>query len=75
MDDYEFQVGCSVCSVNITNRDLGAIVNGYPGDPLDLRPFDKCFSIVKILNTWIVVGFMPMTGNAILDVRSPIMCT
>ena len=55
-DDYEFQVGRSVCSVNIPNRNLGAIVNGSPGDHLDLRPFDKCFTIAKILNTWIVVG-------------------
>ena len=39
--DYEFKAGRSVCIVNTTNRDLGPIVNGYPGDPVDMRPFDK----------------------------------
>jgi len=53
--------------VNIGNRDLGHIVNGFPGDPLAMRPFDKCFTTVKIVNTWIVVGFLPMTGNAAND--------
>jgi len=66
-DDYEFSVGRSACSVNLGNRDLGHIINGFPGDPLNLRPFDKCFCTVKIINTWIVVGFLPMTGNAALD--------
>ena len=66
-DDYEFSVGRSVCSVNIGNRDLGHIVNGFPGDPLAMRPFDKCFTMVEIVNTWIVVGFLPMTGNAAND--------
>ena len=66
-DVYEFLVGRSACSVTIGNRDLGNIVNGFPGDPLEKRPFDKCFTKIKIINTWIVVGFLPMTGNAALD--------
>lgn len=49
------------------SRDLGNIVNGYPGDPVHLRPFDFCFTKEKIIKTWINVGFMPMTGNAALD--------
>jgi hypothetical protein len=67
VDGYQFDIGQSVYSVNIGNRDLGHIVNGFPGDPLEKRPFDKCFMTVKIVNTWIVVGFLPMTGNAALD--------
>ena len=67
VDGYQFDIGRSVCSVNIGNRDLGHIVNGFPGDLLEKRPFDKCFMTVKIVNTWIVVGFLPMTGNAALD--------
>ena len=34
------QVGCSVCNVTLTYKDISTIVNGYPGDPIDLRPFD-----------------------------------
>jgi len=64
VDGSQFNIGQSVCSVNIGNRDLGHIVNGFPGDPLEKRPFDKCFSSVKIVITWIVVGFLPSTGNA-----------
>ena len=57
----------SVCNVTLNSRDLGNIVNGYPGDPAHLRPFDFCFTKEKIIKSWINVGFMPMTGNAALD--------
>jgi len=43
--------------VNIGNRDLGHIVNGFPGDPLEKRPFDKYFMTVKIVNTWTKVRY------------------
>ncbi len=57
----------SVCNVSLTTSDVSNVVNGYPGDPVDLRPFDFCFTKEKIIKTWIKVGFMPMTGNAALD--------
>ena len=60
-------MGQSVCSVSIGNRDIGAIVNGFPHDSVEKRPFDKCFTYVNIFNTWITVGFLPMTGNAVND--------
>ena len=50
-----------------TYRDLTHIVNGFPGDPIHLHPFDNCFSKVKINRTWIAVGFLPMTRNAVND--------
>ena len=59
--------GQSLCNVSLTNRDLGAIVNGYPDDPVELRPFDYCFTKEKIIKSWIAVGFLPMTGKAALD--------
>ena len=47
-DDLEgaidLKVGSSVCSVVLTYKDLSSIVNGFPGDPIGLRPFDLCFS-------------------------------
>jgi hypothetical protein len=46
---------------------LGHVINGYPGDPVELRPFDYCFTKEKIIKSWINVGFMPMTGNTALD--------
>lgn len=66
-DDYTFNVGSSVCNVSIDNRDLGAIVNGMPGDEIDKRPFDNTFTRPKIIDTCIKVGFLPMTGNAVND--------
>lgn len=57
----------SICNVNITNHDLAHIVNGFPNDPIELRPFDNCFTKENIIKTWIAVGFLPMTGNAAND--------
>ena len=47
--------------------DLGNVVNDFAGDPVELCPFDFCFMQEKNIKTWIVVGFMPMTGRAALD--------
>ena len=49
----------------LTYRDIAHIVNGFPGDPIHLRPFDNCFSNVNIDRMWIVVGFLPMTRNMV----------
>ena len=57
----------SICNVSLSASDLSNVVNGFPGDPLELRPFDFCFTKDKIIKTWINVGFLPMTGNAALD--------
>ena len=57
----------SITKVKLSNLDLGHVINGFPGDPVELRPFDYCFSQEKIIKTWIKVGFMPHTGNAALD--------
>ncbi len=42
-------------------------MNGYPGDPIELRPFDYVFHRTNIWNWWCKVGFIPMTRNAIYD--------
>ena len=57
----------SITKVKLSNLDLGNVINGFPGDPVELRPFDFCFTQEKIIKTWIKVGFMPHTGNAALD--------
>ena len=57
----------SITKVKLSNLDLGHVINGFPGDPVELRPFDFCFTQEKIIKTWIKVGFMPHTGNAALD--------
>jgi hypothetical protein len=67
VDDFNFNVGSSVCSVNVGNLDLGHIVNGFVGDPIEKRPFDYCFQKHKLINQWIKVGFLPMTYNAVND--------
>ena len=54
----------SICNVSFTNLDLGNLVNGWPDDPIELRPFDCHFNPERIIKTWLAVGFMPMTGNA-----------
>ncbi len=41
-DDQKCQKtkGASICNINLTNRNLGNIVNGFPGDAIEDRPFD-----------------------------------
>ena len=39
-DKLEFMLNKSVCAIHLTNCDLASIVNGYPKDPIELRPFD-----------------------------------
>ena len=57
----------SVCNVSFTPQDLPRIVNGYPGDPIDLRPFDKTFTKEIIKSWWAKVGFLPMNRNSLHD--------
>ena len=67
-DDILFvKVGNSVCNVSIGNEDLAAILNGFPGDAIEFRPFDRYFCRVRILSYWIAVGFLLMTRNVVND--------
>ena len=56
--------GRSICNVSFTNLDLGNLVNGWPDDPIELRPFDCLFNPKWVIKTWLAVGFMPVTGKA-----------
>ena len=67
IESIAVKVGNSVCHVTIGNEDLGAIVNGFPGDPIEHRPFDRYFCRPRILKYWCAVGFLPMTRNAVND--------
>ena len=72
-DDDEYnnnvgkQKGRSVCNVSFSNLDLGNLMNGLPGDPIEKQSFDCHFTAKRIINTLIAVGFLPMTGNAVND--------
>ena len=66
-DNYTFTYNKSVCNVSLGNDDLSAIVNGFPGDPIDARPFDKYFTRANIISWWVKVGFLPMTRASLND--------
>mmetsp|Transcript_18820 Transcript_18820/g.39497 ORF Transcript_18820/g.39497 Transcript_18820/m.39497 type:complete len:132 (+) Transcript_18820:226-621(+) len=66
-DDFEFEVNGSVCNVKVDNCDLSAIVNGFPGDPVELRPFDRVFTQQNIWSWWCKVRFLPMNRNLLKD--------
>jgi len=66
-DEYYMTHKGSVCNVTLGNDDLAHMVNGYPGDSLDNRPFDKTFTKENIISWWKAVGYMPMTRNALHD--------
>ena len=46
---------------------MSNIVNGFPGDDILKRPFDYTFTEANIINSWIAVGFLPMTANEVND--------
>ncbi len=64
-EDFEFEVKWSACNIKIDNNNLSAIVNGFPGDPVELRPFNSIFTWQNIWKWWCKVGFIPMTFNAL----------
>jgi hypothetical protein len=57
----------SICNASFSNFDLANLKNGWPEDPLELRPFDYHFTKEGIIRSWIAVGFLPMTGRATED--------
>ncbi len=57
----------SICNISFSNLDLANLVNGWPNDPVELRPFDYHFTTKRIIKTWIAVGFLTMTGNVVND--------
>ncbi len=46
---------------------MSAVVNGYSGDPIELRPFDKIFTCQNIWKRWCKVRFISMNWNALYD--------
>ena len=67
--DFNFNVGSSTYNAGIGNLDLGHIVNGFVGDPIETRPFEYFFQKHKLLNQWTKMGFLPMTCNAVNDLK------
>jgi hypothetical protein len=59
----------SLCNVSMGNRDLANIVNSFPGNSVKNRPFDYTFTKENIINSWIAVGFLPMTANAVNNAK------
>ncbi len=51
------------------NFDLANLVNGWPDDPGELRPFDYHFTKEGIIGSWLAVGFLPMAGKAAEDLK------
>ena len=54
-------------NVGLKNLDLGHMVNGYPGDSIDLCPYDSAFARPNILKWWRKMGFLPMTCATLND--------
>ena len=57
----------SVMNVSLGNLDLANMVNGYPGDAIEDKPFDNSFTRKSTLSWWRKVGFLPMNRSAIND--------
>ncbi len=57
----------SVCDVKIDNCNLSEIVNGFPGDQIELCLFDNIFQSKNIWKWWCKVGFIPMNRKALYN--------
>ena len=53
--------------VSLHQEDIPKIVNGSPGDPIDQRPFNKCFTPSRIKKCWSNIGLSPFTMNALTN--------
>ena len=51
--------------VALHQGDLSVIVNGRPNDPIDKRPFNRCFTSLKIKKCWSNIGLSPFNMNAL----------
>ena len=64
-DAFTFEVNKSVCVVHMINNYLGAILNGFPTNPIELHPFDYIFTRENIWSWWCKVEFMPINRNSL----------
>ena len=51
--------------VALHQENISMIVNGRPTDPIDKRPFNKCFIPIKIKNCWSNRGLSPFNMNVL----------
>ena len=65
--DHAIEHKSSVMNVSLGNLDLANMVNGYPGDAIEDKPFDNSFTRKSTLSWWRKVGFLPMNRSAIND--------
>ena len=51
--------------VELTNADLPRVVNGRPGDPVEMRAFSRAFAPEKVRSANLKVGAVPLTRAAL----------
>ena len=66
---FTFSINKSVYTVNIGNLDVGHITNGFICNPIEKRLFDFCFQTYTLINQWIKSGLLPVTLNAITNLK------
>ena len=66
-DERKKKEGRSICNISFSKFDLANLVNGWPDDPVELRPFDYHFIKEGIIGLWLAVEFRPMTEKAAED--------
>lgn len=71
---YEYALAVKDCqndrdteieSAALTNDDLPQIIKGLRGNPIEKRPFSCCVTKEEIFKSWMAVGFVPFTQNAL----------
>ena len=58
--DHTIKHKMSLMNIGLGNLDLANMVNGYPDEVIENKPFDKSFIRKSILSWWWKMRFLPM---------------
>ncbi len=63
--DHQNVGDTEIKSAALTNDNLPRIINGSKGDLIEKLPFSCCATNEKIVKSWMTIGFVPFTWNAL----------
>ena len=53
------------CVIGLDNNDLSTMINGYPNDAIEKKPFDRAFTKERIKDAFYKVGYIPFTRRCL----------
>ena len=53
------------CVIGLDNNDLSTMINGYPNDAIEKKPFDRAFTKERIKDAFYNVCYIPFTRRCL----------